>query len=139
MKYLLTILSLSLLFSQELEVEGDLKVTGTMESPTIDSLQQVIANMQAQIDAMHADNQLETRVYELPRFNFNGVSEMELDLYTEIERLSQKLNEKDSVNIFLSEGAGLETIIAEMKFSSPSHGILRKNDDSLNIIEKIRG
>jgi len=28
-------------------------------------------------------------------------------------------------------------IIAEMKFSSPSHGILRKNDDSLNIIEQI--
>ena len=64
MKYLLTILSISLLFSQELEVEGDLKVTGTIESTTIDSLEQVIANMQAQIDAMQAGGGLETRAFE---------------------------------------------------------------------------
>ena len=65
-KNILILLSFTLLFSQELEVEGDLKVTGTVESTTIDSLQQVIANLQAQIDSMHADNQLETRVYPLP-------------------------------------------------------------------------
>ena len=80
MKYLLPFLSLSLLFSQELEVEGDLKVTGTVESATIDSLEQVIANLQAQIDSMHADNQLETRVYELPRFNFSGYTTEEFYL-----------------------------------------------------------
>ena len=54
MKYLLPLLTLTLLFSQELEVEGDLKVTGTVESVTIDSLEQVIASMQVQIDAMQA-------------------------------------------------------------------------------------
>ena len=65
MKYLLPLITLSLLFSQELEVEGDLKVTGTVESTTIDSLEQVIASMQAQIDSIHADNQLGTKVYEI--------------------------------------------------------------------------
>ena len=66
MKHLLSILLIcSVSFTQELEVEGDLKVTGTVESATIDSLEQVIAAMQAQIDAMHADNQLETRMYTI--------------------------------------------------------------------------
>ena len=56
MKYLLTFLSLSLLFSQELEVEGNLKVTGTVESTTIDSLEQVIEDLQIQLQYIN-DNQ----------------------------------------------------------------------------------
>ena len=81
MKYLLSILLISSIgLTQELEVEGDLKVTGTVESATIDSLNQVIANLQAQIDAMQVDNQLETRVYELPRFNFDGETYTDVDL-----------------------------------------------------------
>lgn len=43
------------------------------------------------------------------------IPEMELDIAVEVARLKQKLDEKDSVNIFLSEGAGLESIIAEMQ------------------------
>lgn len=43
------------------------------------------------------------------------IPEMELDISTEVERLKQKLDEKDSVNIFLSEGAGLNEIISEME------------------------
>lgn len=43
------------------------------------------------------------------------IPEMELDVNGEVARLKQKLDEKDSVNIFLSEGAGLESIIAEME------------------------
>ena len=41
------------------------------------------------------------------------IPEMEIDLPTEVDRLKQKLDEKDSVNIFLSEGAGLDEIISE--------------------------
>ena len=52
MKYLLPLLSLTLLYSQELEVEGDLKVTGTFESTTIDSLNQVIQDLQSQLSAL---------------------------------------------------------------------------------------
>ena len=63
MKYLFPILTLSLLFSQELEVDGDLKVTGTVESATIDSLQQVIANLQAQIDVMQTNGNIVSRLY----------------------------------------------------------------------------
>ena len=53
-KLIVLCFALPVLYAQELEVEGDLKVTGTVESATIDSLQLVIANMQAQIDAMQA-------------------------------------------------------------------------------------
>jgi len=48
---------MSILLSAEMEVDGDLKVTGTIQN---DSLAQVIANLQAQITAMQAQiNQLE--------------------------------------------------------------------------------
>ncbi len=43
------------------------------------------------------------------------VPEMEISLDEEIERLSDKMDEHDSVNIFLSEGAGLDNIIEELK------------------------
>jgi len=41
--------------------------------------------------------------------------EMEIDLDAEIERLNGKMDEHDSVNIFLSEGAGMDNVIAELK------------------------
>ena len=65
MKTLIILIFLSLLFSGELEVDGDLKVTGSVESTTIDSLKAVIADLQAQLDAMQGGNRLETRVYDL--------------------------------------------------------------------------
>jgi len=43
------------------------------------------------------------------------VPEMEIDLEGEIERLNARMDEHDSVNIFVSEGAGLDNIIAELK------------------------
>ena len=43
------------------------------------------------------------------------VPEMDIDLEAEIERLNMMMDEHDSVNIFLSEGAGLDVIIEEMK------------------------
>ena len=43
------------------------------------------------------------------------IPEMTLDLPKEMDRLSKLMNDKDCVNIFLSEGAGLETIVAEME------------------------
>jgi len=77
----LLILTLSLLFSQELEVEGDLKVTGTVESATIDSLNQVIANMQAQITELQAGGGWESRVIE---YDFN-LSDNEI-IYLTVEQ-----------------------------------------------------
>jgi len=43
------------------------------------------------------------------------IPEMEINISDEVQRLKHKLDEKDSVNIFLSEGAGLNSIIAEME------------------------
>ena len=43
------------------------------------------------------------------------IPELPIDLEAESKRLKQKMNEKDSVNIFLSEGAGIETIVNEME------------------------
>ena len=56
MTKLLPILFASILFSGELEVDGDLKVTGSIESATIDSLMQVIAQLQAQIALLQANS-----------------------------------------------------------------------------------
>ena len=61
MKYIL--LFTTFLFAGELEVDGDLKVTGTIQN---DSLAQVIANLQAQITA------LQNHVIQLECIN-NGV------------------------------------------------------------------
>ena len=43
------------------------------------------------------------------------IPELPIDLEAESNRLKQKMNEKDGVNIFLSEGAGIETIVNEME------------------------
>ena len=42
---------MSILLSAEMEVDGNLKVTGTVESVTIDSLKAVIAELQAQLNS----------------------------------------------------------------------------------------
>ncbi len=44
------------------------------------------------------------------------VPEMPIDFNAECERLIKRMDEKDSVNIFLSEGAGTDTIINELEF-----------------------
>ena len=41
------------------------------------------------------------------------VPEEEIDFFAECERLSNRMDEKDGVNIFLSEGAGIETIVKQ--------------------------
>ncbi|NQV37426.1 MAG: pyrophosphate--fructose-6-phosphate 1-phosphotransferase [Candidatus Marinimicrobia bacterium] len=43
------------------------------------------------------------------------VPEFSMDFDQEVIRLRKLMDEKDSVNIFLSEGAGIETIVAEME------------------------
>ena len=43
------------------------------------------------------------------------VPEIPIDFNAECERLIKKMDEKDSVNIFLSEGAGTDTIINELE------------------------
>lgn len=45
------------------------------------------------------------------------VPEMDLDLDQEIERLSAVMDEHDAVNIFLSEGAGIDAIVREKEAS----------------------
>ena len=41
------------------------------------------------------------------------IPEVEIDINREAERLKKRLDEKDSVNIFLSEGAGIDSIVLE--------------------------
>ena len=43
------------------------------------------------------------------------IPESDFNFQTEVNRLKEIMDEKDGVNIFLSEGAGLETIVREMK------------------------
>ena len=43
------------------------------------------------------------------------IPEMEIDINREAERLKERMDEKDSVNIFLSESAGINSIVLEME------------------------
>jgi len=43
------------------------------------------------------------------------IPETDFDFNSECERLKKRMDEKDGVNIFLSEGAGLETIVRKME------------------------
>ena len=66
MKHLLSILLISsICLTQEMEVDGDLKVTGNIQSQTIDSLLQVIQDLQSQLSLLQGGNRLETRVVTL--------------------------------------------------------------------------
>ena len=51
------------------------------------------------------------------KWDIDGVyiPETDFDFNIECERLIKRMDEKDGVNIFLSEGAGLETIVREME------------------------
>ncbi|MBA2482407.1 MAG: pyrophosphate--fructose-6-phosphate 1-phosphotransferase [Planctomycetes bacterium] len=60
----------------------------------------------------------------VPGFNFSRdhkdidavyIPEMRLDIAAEAKRLKQVMDRKDCVNIFIAEGAGVETIVAEMQ------------------------
>jgi hypothetical protein len=67
MKNIITILAtiIGLVFSQEFEVDGNLRVTGSVESSTIDSLNQVITSLQTQIDTL----QSASNVYQFNSIN----------------------------------------------------------------------
>ena len=43
------------------------------------------------------------------------IPELAIDFEREVERLTKRMDEKDGVNIFLSEGAGIGTIVEEME------------------------
>jgi len=43
------------------------------------------------------------------------IPELTIDFEQEVERLKKRMDEKDGVNIFLSEGAGIDTIVHEME------------------------
>ena len=69
MKKIYLLLTITFLFSGELEVDGDLNVTGNINSQTIDSLLVVIANLQSQILALQSSGiGLETRIYQLQTY-----------------------------------------------------------------------
>ena len=43
------------------------------------------------------------------------IPEVRIDIVKEARRLKQRMDEKDSINIFLSEGAGIDSIVREME------------------------
>ena len=66
------------IFSQELKVEGDLNVTGHIQNQTIDSLLQVIQDLQNQIGLLQSSGGWETRVFEFEFEFYTPRSEVEL-------------------------------------------------------------
>ena len=65
MKTVIILIFSSLLFSGELEVDGDLKVTGNIQNQTIDSLLQVIQSLQSQLSLLQGGNNISTGIYQL--------------------------------------------------------------------------
>ena len=118
MKHLLSILLISsICLTQEMQVDGDLKVTGSVESTTIDSLKAVIAQLQAQLAALQGAGILQTRVVTLDNIFLTPGSNNE-DRY-EINSMGTTLdfiyisnletnNLKDNNTIILIENAILE-------------------------------
>ena len=85
MKRILSVLLITSLFAGNIELDGDVNVTGTIQSQTIESLLEQIAQLQEQIAVLQAqlnasqgaENQLETRVYDL---SYNSTNETYIDL-----------------------------------------------------------
>ena len=117
MKKIFTILILSTLFAGELEVDGDLTVTGNIQNQMIDSLLQMIQDLQSQLSDLQVDNRLETRVYQLPRIEFtygenntydldiHSITGYNLDYATIgiIHVLDYQMNNNDNVDINIQE------------------------------------
>ncbi|MDF2378292.1 MAG: pyrophosphate--fructose-6-phosphate 1-phosphotransferase [Verrucomicrobiales bacterium] len=68
-------------------------------------------------ESLHQYDWMPTALLHQLRWDVDAVwvPEMEIDLDAEIDRLNAKMDEHDSVNIFLSEGAGMDNVIAELK------------------------
>ena len=49
----------------EMEVDGDLNVSGNIQSPTIAQLQEIIAQLQAQIVALQNGGSIQSKIYQL--------------------------------------------------------------------------
>ena len=64
-----------MLFAGEMEIDGDLNVSGDIQSPTIEELQEQIAALQ-----QGADNKLETRLYEKMYYFDTNAQEFLFDL-----------------------------------------------------------
>ena len=102
---MMILLTISFSIAQELEVEGDLTVTGTIESVTIDSLEQDIANLQAQIDSMQSGNRLVTRLFIIESFE---IPDFDNPYYLDIRTLLSEYNlDKIVISYFSFEHVGL--------------------------------
>jgi hypothetical protein len=122
------ILFMGFLISQELQVEGDLNVTGTIESVTIDSLNQVILELQNQIAGMQVENRLETRV-----FTTNSIALTQSLVYypVDIQDLIGLEIEHALINVLAVELGGEEAVTID--FSDrlfQSQGIIIRRDDN---------
>ena len=61
-----------MLFAGEMEVDGDLNVSGDIQSPTIAQLQEIIAQLQAQ----NGDSSIQSKIYQLTFRFLQPVSRM---------------------------------------------------------------
>ena len=115
---MMILLTFSFSIAQELEVEGDLTVTGTIESVTIDSLEQVIANIQAEIVELQAGGGWETRMFQYDFTNTSGSSFYPIDIFDicgyNLELASVSIINKENITSF--EGLSGEIWILNSMF-----------------------
>ena len=61
------------------------------------------------------------------------IPELKINIKAESQRLKKRMDEKDSVNVFLSEGAGIESIVSELESSGQQ--VLRDSFGHLRLDE----
>jgi hypothetical protein len=132
--------------AQELNIDGDLNVTGTIESVTIDSLNQVIIDLQNQISGMQVENRLETRIFTTENQNFqSGSINTTLDIQsvigTEIERalisiLDVEIDGEGELNLYVDPmGHNDGIIITQLAYGVFPYFIA--NNNSISYIKEI--
>ena len=103
--FLFILLIYSIGFTQELTVDGNLNVTGNIQNQTIDSLQQVIAGLQSQINSMNSGNKLESRVFQTSTIGNGDIINIYEDLSEPIGPLDFYFMEiVDATGLFASQG-----------------------------------
>lgn len=123
MKLLVLLALFSISLTQELKVEGNLNVTGSMQSTTIDSLKQVIQQLEAHIASMQGVNKLETRVFETNILNNNDTINILNDLNLLIEQVDYYFLEIISIDGLSAGGGDYQIKVKSLETSQQSSAV----------------
>ena len=133
------LVSLSILFANQMEVDGDLNVSGDIHSPTITQLQEIIAQLQGEITVLQAqinsmqdtENKFETKFFHTETITDGDYIDIYNDLNEPISELDFYLLEIVQVNDFegtMNGGNGARIILTSTIHEKQMVNVLYDND-----------